>query len=156
METVNQEVATEEKMFTQAEVDAIVGDRLKRDRAKYADYDAVKEKAARFDEMEEANKSELQKATERATALQTELDSIKKQNELRDMRDLVAAETGLPAVLLTADTEEKCREQAAAIINYSNQGKTGYPTVRDAGEAQSDFKGTPKQQFAEWANEVFK
>ena len=42
-ETVNQEQNTEpEKTFTQAELDAIVGDRLKRERAKYADYSDLK------------------------------------------------------------------------------------------------------------------
>ena len=60
METVNQEVTeATERTFTQAEVDAIVGDRLKRDRAKYSDYDDLKAKAAKFDELEEANKSEF-------------------------------------------------------------------------------------------------
>ena len=47
-ETVNQEnQATEEtgKVFTQDEVNAIVKDRLTRAGAKYADYDALKEKA---------------------------------------------------------------------------------------------------------------
>ena len=41
METVKQEV-TEERTFTQSELDAIVADRLKRDRAKYADYEQLK------------------------------------------------------------------------------------------------------------------
>ena len=97
METVNQEnKATEntEKTFTQAEVDAIVGDRLKRDRQKYADYDALKEKAEKFDAMEEANKSELQKAIERGDALQNELNTMKAANTVRDMREKVAEETG--------------------------------------------------------------
>ena len=48
-ETVNQEVeqATEqaEKTFTQSELDQIIGERLKREREKYPDYDALKEKA---------------------------------------------------------------------------------------------------------------
>ena len=47
-ETVNQEVeqATEqaEKTFTQSELDQIIGERLKREREKYPDYDALKEK----------------------------------------------------------------------------------------------------------------
>ena len=77
-ETVNQEATTTtatepERTFTQTEVDAIVRDRLQRERNKYADYEAYKEKAEKFDAAEEAQKSELQKATERASALEAEL-----------------------------------------------------------------------------------
>lgn len=154
-ETVKQEEtkATEERFFTQAEVDAIVGDRLKRDRQKYADYDALKEKATKFDQMEEANKSELQKAIERGDALQTELDAIKSANAIRDIRAKVAEETGVPANLLTAATEEACAEQAKAILEYAKPA--GYPAVRDGGEVNHTGKMTTRQQFAEWAQKAF-
>lgn len=153
-ETVKQE-ATEnaEKTFTQAEVDAIVGDRLKRERGKWSDYDALKEKASKYDQMEEANKSELQKAIEARDALQSELDSMKAANALREVRETVANETGVPASLLTATTEEDCREQAKNILAYANP--KGYPQVRDAGEVHQLGKPTTKQQFAEWAEKAF-
>ena len=67
---------TEVKTFTQDEVNAIVSDRLKRANEKYADYDALKEKASKLDEIEEAQKSELQKANEKAQALETELEQM--------------------------------------------------------------------------------
>ena len=156
-ETVNQDntQATEntERTFTQSELDAIVGERLKRDRQKYADYDALKEKADKFDQMEEASKSELQKAVERSDALQKELDSIKEANMVRDIREKVAEETGVPANLLTARTEEECREQAEAIVAYAKP--SGYPQVRDGGEVTNTGKMTTKQQFAEWASKAF-
>lgn len=155
-ETVNQEIqATEEtgKVFTQDEVNTIVKDRLTRAGAKYADYDALKEKAKKFDQLEEANKSELQKATERADALQVELDKLKGANALRDMRNKVAEETGIPVNLLTGNTEEECREQAQAIAAYAKP--TGYPQVRDGGEVVNAGKMTTKQQFAEWASKTF-
>lgn len=47
-------------------MDAIIGDRLARERAKYADYSELKQKAEAYDQAEELSKSELQKATERA------------------------------------------------------------------------------------------
>ncbi len=68
------------RTFTQAELDAIVADRLARERAKYPDYETFKAKAARYDAAEEAGKSELQKATEQAAALKSELDGLKKAN----------------------------------------------------------------------------
>lgn len=155
-ETVNQEnkaIETTEKTFTQAEVDAIVGDRLKRDRAKYADYDALKEKADKFDQLEESNKSELQKAIERGDALQTELDTLKSANAIRDMRTKIADETGVPAYLLTATDEDACREQAKGILEYAKP--SGYPQVRDGGEVVKTGNLTTRQQFAEWASQAF-
>lgn len=157
METVNQDnqaiETTEEKTFTQAEVDAIVGDRLKRDRAKYADYDTLKEKAQKFDALEEESKSELQKAVERADALQTKLDAMESANAVREMREQIAEETGVPANLLTAMEEDECRAQAKAILEYAKP--SGYPTVRDGGEVTNKGKPTTRQQFAEWAEKAF-
>lgn len=152
-ETVKATEITEERTFTQAEVDAIVGDRLKRDRQKYADYDALKEKAEKYDKLEEENKSELQKAVERADAAQNELDALKSANAIRDIRDKVAEETGVPVSLLTATTEEDCMAQAQAILNYAKP--TGYPQVKDGGEVSRTGKMTTKQQFAEWASKAF-
>ena len=152
-ETVNQEIATETKTFTQDELNAILGERLAREREKFADYDSLKEKAAKFDEAEEASKSELQKATERAEKLESELNSYKKAEELRTIREKVANETGVPASLLTAETEEACTEQAKGILAF--KGETNYPTLPDGGEVQGAPKGTTKQQFAEWANKAF-
>ena len=70
-ETVKQEIngtaaaQQETRTFTQEEVNAIVADRLTRERAKYADYDDLKAKAGRTDE-----------ADTRANALQKQLDAM--------------------------------------------------------------------------------
>ena len=117
-ETVKQEatvVNEVEKTFTQAELDQIVQDRLKREREKYGDYNSLKEKAARLDEIEEASKTELQKATERAEKLQAELSAMKHADEIRTIRDKVAQATGVPVGLLSGETEDACTEQANAI-----------------------------------------
>ena len=154
METVNQETTTETKTFTQDDVNAIVGERLAREREKFADYELLKEKASKFDEAEEASKSELQKATERAEKLESELKTMKKAEELRAIREKVSVETGVPASLLTAETEEGCTEQAKGILAF--KGETAYPSLPDGGEVQGAPKGTTKQQFAEWANQAFR
>ena len=154
-ETVNQETnATETKTFTQEEVNAIVGERLGREREKFSDYDSLREKAAKFDEMEEASKSALQKATEKAEKLEAELKGMKRSEELRQIRDKVASETGVPVNLLTGESEEACLEQAKGILAF--KGDITYPTLKDGGEVQGSPKGTTKQQFAEWANQAFR
>lgn len=154
-ETVNQvtEELETEKTFTQAEVDAIIGDRLKRDRAKYADYEELKTKAARLDEIEEASKTELQKATERAAELQTKLDQMVKADGIRVMREKVASETGVPVELITAENEDDARKQAEKVIEITKPNS--YPSVRDAGETVVRGKQSTKQQFAEWMSQNF-
>lgn len=54
------------KTFTQADVDRIVDERLYDAKKKYGDYDELKAKAAQFDEFQEKNKTELEKANEKA------------------------------------------------------------------------------------------
>lgn len=57
----------ETKTFTQAEVNAIVKDQAKRRvDSKYGDYDDLKAKAAKLDEIEAASASDLEKATKAA------------------------------------------------------------------------------------------
>lgn len=141
------------RTFSQDEVNAIVGKRLADEKVKYADYEDLKAKAAKFDELEETKKSELQKATERAATLEQELNSMKKAEEVRTIRETVAKETGIPAHLLTGTTEEECKAQAAAIADYAKPSP--YPAVKDAGEVSHVGKVTTRQQFAEWSNKVF-
>lgn len=152
-QTVNQGLPATEKTFTQAEVNKIVEERLIRDRQKFADYEALKEKAQKLDQLEEATKTELQKANEKAATLQQELESLKQEGQLRIMRESVAKEAGVPASLLTADTEEGCKAQAKEIIDFA---KPQYPKVKDGGEPGGNMKTTTKEQFAQWWSQVAK
>ena len=154
-ETVNQEVTIDEdqQTFSQADVNRIVNDRLKREREKYADYAEAKEKAAKFDAAEEESKSAIQKATEKADRLQAELDAIKKAEEVRTIRAKVAQATGVPAGLLSGDTEEACTEQAEAIKAFA---KPSYPVVQDSGEVSNVSALKPEDKFREWFDATYK
>lgn len=92
---------------------------------------------------------DLKKATDRAAALETELNELKAGNQIRDIRDAVSKEKGLPANLLTGDTEEACRAQADAILAFAKPG--GYPRVPDSGEPTGNGGGSTRDQFAAWA-----
>lgn len=152
METVNQE-QMEEKTFTQAEVDAIIGDRLQRERSKYSDYTQLKEKADLYDQYQEQSKTELQKANDRAAALEQELNGLKQAETIRSIREKISQESGVPANLLTATTEEECKAQADAIKAYAQP--SSYPYVQDGGEPQGRQKRTTADQFAQWFNSNF-
>lgn len=147
-----EQTQTEEKTFTQAELDAVVKDRLKREREKYADYDAVKEKATKLDEIEAANKSELEKANEKAAKLEAELNGIKKAAELREMREKIATENNIPANLLTGATEDECKAQVESIKGLLSAN--GIPTsVSDGGEPNHSGKVSNQTMFANWVKD---
>lgn len=66
------------RAYTQAEIDAIIRDRLARERQKYADYDALKEAAERWRQHEEAQKTAEQRQAEELAKLQAELETTKR------------------------------------------------------------------------------
>lgn len=127
-----------EKTFTQAELDRIVQERVK-------EMNEYKAKAAKYDELEESNKTELQKAQEEAAKLKKELSDIKQANEIRGIREKVSAEKGVPIDLLTGETEEACEAQAKKLLEFA-----GHPYVMDGGEAKTTAKQTTASQFADW------
>jgi len=72
----------DERTFSQDEVNKIVADRLKRAKVTPpADYDELKAKAARLDELEAANKSDLEKANDAATKAKAHADEWKAKFE---------------------------------------------------------------------------
>lgn len=147
-EDVMAEETQGEKTFTQGELNAIVADRISEVKEKYADYDDLKAKATKYDEAEEASKSELQKITESRDALQAELDNLKREATVRQTRDKVAESKGVPAHLLTGSTEEECNAQADAILAFAK--KPDYPSVKDGGEVLPPSQKSAKEMFADW------
>ena len=150
-ETVNQETKTEPgsepaRTFTQAEVDAIIGDRLTRERAKFADYDDLKGKAAELETLKET----AQTAQSKVSELQNQVDVLQKDINARNARDKVSAETGVPASVLTGTTEEECKKQADAIIKWRGL-QPNYPSSADGGEVTNFSGGKTRDQFAAWA-----
>ena len=144
----NETQATEAKTFSQDELNKIVQERVAKERAKFEGYEELKEKAAKFDEQTEASKTELQKATEKAEKLEAELKSLKKAEAVNAVRTKVAEETKVPASLLTGSTEEECKAQAQAILEFANAN--GYPEVKDGGEARTTANHSTADQFADW------
>lgn len=61
---------------TQADLDKLIGPRLERERGKFADYDDLKAKAAEFDKLADANKSEIEKANEKASKAEAEVAKV--------------------------------------------------------------------------------
>lgn len=82
-----------------------------------------------------------------------QLDALNSANTLREVRAKVSAATGVPADLLSGDTEEACTAQAQAILKFA---KPGYPNVRDGGDPHHTPTCSTRQQFADWFEQVTK
>ena len=141
------------KTFTQAELNAIVEARLARERDKYADYDSLKEKAGKYDEAEESKKTELQKATDKMSALQKELDVLKSANTVKAIREKVAKDTEVPIELLTADTEEACKAQADAILKFAKP--KSYPGTHSSNNKPNVSANPQEAALRELAHTIF-
>lgn len=86
-------------------------------------------------------------------ALRAELEGLKNANALRDLREQVAKDTGVPASLLTGDTEDVCKAQAEAIKTYADSKKApGYPGLKDGGDPPAPSGTATRDKFAEWFN----
>lgn len=86
-------------------------------------------------------------------AAEKELAGLKASNALRDLREKVSKETGVPSDLLTAETEEACKAQADAIKAYA---KPSYPPLPDGGEVHGAGSSATRDKFADWFNETMK
>lgn len=158
METVNQEnsnvtsTETTEKTFTQADMDALAGKIRAQVTAKYADYEELKEKAEKFDAAEEEKKTELEKAQDKIAKLSQQVETMKKADTIRTIREKVATETGVPVGVLTGETEDACREQAKQLLEWK---QPGYPQTNDGGEPTPPT-GDTRDEFANWLNQSLK
>lgn len=155
-ETVNQETnntaAQQERTFTQAELNAIVTDRLNREREKYAGFEEFKAKAEKFDAAEEASKSDLQRAQEQAAQYKAQAEAFQKEISTRNIREKVAKELNVPLSLLTGETEEECKKQAEGLLAWRGDAPK-YPVLNDSGETARVSGGKTRDQFANWFNE---
>lgn len=129
----------EGKTFTQEDVDRVVADRLAREKSKYADYDELKAKAAKFDEKEAADKSETDKFREEIDALK----ATTTEQEAKALRAEVAVEKGLSAAQakrLAGTTREELEADADEILEaFPNAG--GTPPPPPGKKPQPDLKG---------------
>lgn len=81
--------------------------------------------------------------------LRAKADALQKTIDIRDARDKVSAETGVPADLLTGEDEESCKQQAENMLKWRGT-KPKYPDTGDGGEVRGNPGGTTRDQFAQW------
>lgn len=103
------------------------------------------EKARAYDEDQEKQKSELQKAQEEAAAWKKQVDDLNAKAKTDAARARVAKETGVPAELIAGDDEDSMRQFAEAVAKWgkpSSAPRTRKPGsfANDAGESKDAAK----------------
>ena len=101
------------------ELNTIIEKRLARERATHADYDDLKAKAAKFDEIEQAGKTQAQKDADEITALKTELAAAQDAQ----LRAEVASAKGVPVANLSGKTREELEASADALLAWKGPAR---------------------------------
>ena len=97
--------------------------------------------AKRLTEIEEASKTESQKANDRAEAAEKRAAEL----ETRTTRAEVAAVKGIPAELLSGSTQEELEASADALIKF--QGEKQAPRLHIPNEGNSPTQQTGDDEF---------
>jgi hypothetical protein len=84
---------------TQEDFDNAIGARLNEERAKFVDYDEAKSKAAKFDELEEQSKTELQRATDAHAKAEDENAQLKSALAMARIEGRVIAEAAAKGIV---------------------------------------------------------
>lgn len=98
--------------FTQEQLNTILAEDRRKNSAKFADYDELKRKAAEFDKAADANKTELQKALDRATAAESKVAGFEAKQQQAEWAHEVSTATGVPADVLRGSTKEELQAHA--------------------------------------------
>ncbi|MFW6091495.1 MAG: capsid assembly scaffolding protein Gp46 family protein [Actinomycetota bacterium] len=125
-----------EKTFTQDEVNRIVEDRLKRERAKFSDYDELRRRAEEADK----SKSDIEKLTETVSQLKSDLG----EERQRSLRAEVAQAKGLTprqARRLTGSTKEELEADADEILEDFGVKRDGGGNGGGSGETGQSGDG---------------
>jgi len=133
---------------TQDELNHIIEGRLARERAKFADYDAVVAKAAEFDKAQEANKTEVQKAADRAEKAEQELATVRSEAN-RNAVALVKGLTPTQAKRLVGSTREELEADADELLKDLKADASNPPRAPHQKTSQSDPKDDPMREFAQ-------
>lgn len=83
---------TFEPITSQADLDRLLGRRLRDERARFADYDDLKVKAAKLDEIEAANQSELEKLQKKAADAEAARERAESSARETTVRSAIIAE----------------------------------------------------------------
>lgn len=118
-ETQNAENTLEEaKTFTQAELDEIVKKRVAKEKSKFADYDKYKADSEELLKLKEANKTELEKAKDKAAKAEAERDALVAEKNILNWKSAASKKYGVPIDIIEGSSEESINAHAEKLAKY--------------------------------------
>ena len=140
------------KTFSQEQMDAIIADRLTRERGKYKDYDELKASKGELDKLKQSQMGDLEKAQAQLKAIQDENTSLKGRVQSA-AAESAATRAGamypdLVAAKIPADVMDDPKKLEAAI----NEIKKQYPALfgKQSGSADGGAGGKPAAGANDW------
>jgi hypothetical protein len=102
----------------QADLDKIIGQRLGREKAKYADFDTYKASHERLQQIEDANKTELERLRERAEKAEAQAAELQTKAQVDAWKKEVSEATGVPEAALFGATKEELEAKGEELKPY--------------------------------------
>jgi len=136
----------EDTLLAQADVDKVVETRLERQKKQYADYDTLKEKAAKVDTIAKEFEDKLKEKDTTIGTLSSEVKSAKLETD----KVKIIHEFKLPddaAEFLTGETAEDIRKGAEKLSKLGPGGKVVIKKDPKPGENATDSATIAKKLF---------
>lgn len=137
--------STFQAITSQDDLDKILGRRLAQERAKYSGYDDLKAKAAEYDKLEDAKKTETQRLTDQLNAANKRAADL----ELNQLRRDVADAKGLPASLikrLNGTTREELEADADDLLDTLPKPEPPAPPMQRQPKENLRGGGNPAEE----------
>ena len=147
-EETTEQAVTFEAITSQEALDKIVQSRIARERAKFADYDELKAKAAQFAAIEDAKKSDEQKWQERIEKLESELTGTRRDAEKARIQARYSISDEDAALFLTATDTEQLEAQAKALAERVTKQKKNGPTAPEQKGKPNEGGSDPLRELA--------
>lgn len=147
---------TESQLFTQEQVNKLIGKTRMEERKKYEGFDEYKAAHEELQKLKQAEMTELEREKERSKTLEAELNARKHQDEITAWKAEVAKEKGVPIECVYGSTKEEMESNAEALKPHL--ADTSKPFVGSDGFAPTSVGGkkTTRELFAEAITPFFK
>lgn len=120
-------VEPEGKTFTQEQVNALLAEQKRKSAEKFADYDDLKQKASKLAEVENASKSELQRALDEAAALKAENAKFLAEKQVAQWAAEIVKDSTIPASVLRGSTREELEAHFQELQKLTTQDTAPKP-----------------------------
>jgi hypothetical protein len=131
-------------------LDRIIEARLARERSKFAGYDELKAKASKYDELEDAKKTDEQRSAERIARLESELAAQK----LDGARTRIAAEHHLDPDLLAGTSEDELAAHATKLAEAITEATKAAAPTNTAPRVPGEGRGNGSTPSGDWIRDA--